>query len=472
MCSAPRSPTAPRRLRPAPHPPVLEALEAAIARAQVHLEQEAWGPLLAALAEPLAHRPGVPRSEASRAAQGHPVTTALNLAGVAHEALGRPELAERAWSEAVRWRYQAAPYVNLLALLNAQGRHREALALAERLEGEVPPHGSDWARARCQRGLAHLGLGDARAAARPFRELHDAYVRTHASELAAVRAALEAFAAGGHRHAPLARDVLAWLGKERPGAVPGGEAAARRAWWDGLARVLGDWPRWCRSVLGLAAGRVPSDAQLAELAHARLLILDLHGEAGVDLSPLGAFTALEELRVIGKPVRGVERLGGLTTLRRLVLFGCGLTSVEWVARLPALEALDLNGNAVADLSPLAGSRALRVLNLDRNGLEDLSPLARLAHLRVLECEGNRVASVAPLAGLEALEELRLDGNPLRDVGPLAGCRALRVLSCASDEEVGGLEALAGLERLRELSGVFPDAALGAFRAARRGVRVV
>ena len=127
--------------------------------------------------------------------------------------------------------------------------------------------------------------------------------------------------------------MLGWFGQEGADAAPPDDAGARRAWWKGLK---GEWPRWCRKGLNLPPRAVPTDAQLAELVSRRTLILDVEANAGVDLAPLGAFAALEELRVIGKVARGAERIGTLTTLRRLVLFDCGLASIDFASRLTGL----------------------------------------------------------------------------------------------------------------------------------------
>ncbi|KAJ2730609.1 hypothetical protein H4R23_003277 [Coemansia sp. Cherry 401B] len=134
----------------------------------------------------------------------------------------------------------------------------------------------------------------------------------------------------------------------------------------------------------------------------RLALLDLSGNAGIDLEPLRS------------PL--TQRL---PQVARLSLARCELDGVPaMLSSLYSLAWLDLSDNAIDDVADIS----LRIggvvrLNLANNQLTDIGGLRRLWALEVLDVSGNQLGEwqqLLALRNLPALRELRVEENPFAD----------------------------------------------------------
>ncbi|HNW85697.1 MAG TPA: leucine-rich repeat domain-containing protein [Candidatus Limiplasma sp.] len=146
-----------------------------------------------------------------------------------------------------------------------------------------------------------------------------------------------------------------------------------------------------------------------------------------DLTPLGAFLNLTELRLVGNGIKSIAALAPLTGMRQL----------------------QLDCQSIADLTPLSGMIHLQTLSLKENKISKLAPLSGLTALRTLELTGNKVKDLKPLAAVTSLEALYLAKDPVADLSPLSGLSNLRVLHI-KDTKVKDVSPLASLTNLREL----------------------
>lgn len=156
-------------------------------------------------------------------------------------------------------------------------------------------------------------------------------------------------------------------------------------------------------------------------------------DAQVDLSPLWALAELEELRVVGARVTGLQ---ALLKLQRLRVLDLRRTSVN----APAFRSLTHGKNEVRDLSSLANLTELvelhlrhaqvdsftgvtsltklAILDLGHNQLDDLRTLSELRGLTTLDVSHNRISDLSPLASLSTLTRVDVSYNPLSDLSPL------------------------------------------------------
>jgi len=150
--------------------------------------------------------------------------------------------------------------------------------------------------------------------------------------------------------------------------------------------------------------------------------------------------------------RGVRNLAGLEKCRNLAMLELGgnaVVDLGPLCGLPRLQFLDVQSNRVENLGPLAGVPALQYLHLAHNQLRDVRPLAGLTNLSALYLSGNQLESLAPLLGLSRLASLYLDDNRLRSLEGLGRLRGLSTLSL-SGNRIADLRPLAGLEGLQLL----------------------
>ena len=236
---------------------------------------------------------------------------------------------------------------------------------------------------------------------------------------------------------------------------------------------------------------------LAALPALKKLSLTL-AAATLDLSPLAALTALEQVSIRGAAVADLGPLAGLSALRvlsvrlapsvaalppaslpalwRLHIEGCvGLTDLApFLGGAPALlECILLDAASLrdldalrgaqrlcnltvtgaphlSDLSGIAGLERLRDLKLSRAGALDLAPLSQAVGLRRLMLEACSPGDVRPLAGLPQLEQLGLRECGLRDVSALAGLSGLRQLDISHNPGLTDVSPLGALPALEEV----------------------
>ncbi|KAJ2802184.1 hypothetical protein H4R20_003381 [Coemansia guatemalensis] len=190
--------------------------------------------------------------------------------------------------------------------------------------------------------------------------------------------------------------VLTWFPQLEYLEIEGIPRAALRFWDTWLAERIR-----CLKIeyAGLDLQGVLGDAGSGAIEWQRLALVDLSGNAGIDLAPLrGQLT---------------QQLGQVA---RLSLARCELDSVpDMLAGLYQLSWLDLHDNRIVDVADIS----LRVggvvrLNLAQNQLASVAGLRRVWALEVLDISDNVLAQwteVAALRNLPSLRELHIKGNP-------------------------------------------------------------
>lgn len=163
---------------------------------------------------------------------------------------------------------------------------------------------------------------------------------------------------------------------------------------------------------------------------------------GMDLTPLGSLTTLEELYAAENLITDVTPLAPLMNLRRLDLHRNRLTDVSALASCVSLETLNLaqngrmEGNQYTDLTSvacIASMPRLSWLDVSTNGLVSLDGAERLRSLRYINASVNCIKSLPSLRLCTALEELYINNNELQDLSFVSGHRTLRVLDCGMNQ---------------------------------------
>ncbi|KAJ2083121.1 hypothetical protein H4R24_001034 [Coemansia sp. RSA 988] len=191
--------------------------------------------------------------------------------------------------------------------------------------------------------------------------------------------------------------VLTWFPRLEYLEIEGIPRAALRFWDTWLAERI----RFLKiEYAGLDLQDVLGDVGNGAIEWERLVLMDLSGNAGIDLAPLrGQLT---------------QQLGQVA---RLSLARCELDCVpDMLAGLYQLSWLDLRDNCITDIADIS----LRVggvvrLNLAQNQLASVAGLRRVWALEVLDISDNALAQwteVAALRNLPSLRELYVKGNPL------------------------------------------------------------
>lgn len=133
-----------------------------------------------------------------------------------------------------------------------------------------------------------------------------------------------------------------------------------------------------------------------------------------DISPLAAFTNLEELSFNSSDISDLTPLAKLVNLRHLNLSFQQITDIGPLASLTKLTGLSLRNNRIVDIAPLANLKELSWLEMAENLIVDVSPLSGLTSLRSLYLMGNPIGSYAPLdailPGLENTDVVIVPGD--------------------------------------------------------------
>ncbi|MDF0677034.1 MAG: COR domain-containing protein [Nitrospira sp.] len=120
--------------------------------------------------------------------------------------------------------------------------------------------------------------------------------------------------------------------------------------------------------------------------------------------------------------------GTLRNLVTLSLRGNPLIDLGPLRALTALQQLNCWNTAVTDLSPLHALTALQTLKCSYTPITDLSPLRALTALQTLECSGTQVTDLSPLHALTALQTLKCSSTQITDPSPLIGTMSLQKLT--------------------------------------------
>jgi Leucine-rich repeat (LRR) protein len=416
-----------------------QKLEALLKKADVLAEKEKHADVVALLAPALEKMPAVRYGD--EAASG--VGRAFNCFGLALKSTGERDKAIRAFERARVVGNNDAP-LNLVSLFEDEGNLAACVALADELR-DNSYLGSDpyeWFWARNYLGRASLRLGDEVRALRCFNAIDVELGRVHTQYLNEARKGLELLAAEGGAPAPMAQQILSWLG-QRPAPAP--EAGAKaRAWWVQLPEVVR-----AKLTSSKRLGSEPTDEILVDLT--RTTSLDLKGCQIEELSFLSVFVRLQTLKLDDNPLRSLDSLPLLPKLTELSADGCQIAELKGLSQLPNLEDLGLR----------------------KNGLENLKGVEVLAQLRVLDVSDNQIRDLGPIASLLSLRKLQFRKTLAVDLSPLAACTLLQEIDLVGSDQIAkGLMTLVGLAHLKEITGVswsVPKEESQAFMAARPDV---
>ncbi|TAE26134.1 MAG: leucine-rich repeat domain-containing protein [Candidatus Kapaibacterium sp.] len=140
----------------------------------------------------------------------------------------------------------------------------------------------------------------------------------------------------------------------------------------------------------------------------------------LNIAPLAACSALEEIKLFNVTLEHPETLALLTNVRDLRLWENGLKgNIDFTRSLLACEELEIDFNGISDLTPLQGLSALLRFSCRRNEIEDITPLAHLTSLADLDLSGNRIKDISPIKHLSNLTDLGVAHNSISDISVLA-----------------------------------------------------
>lgn len=210
-----------------------------------------------------------------------------------------------------------------------------------------------------------------------------------------------------------------------------------------------------RAVLALAA-EAPAECAAATALKGAVTALALDGDVdpkraiAIDLAPLRAFTALQQLEARGSlPCTGADRLAGHPALASLTWRGGRTATLPDLAALPALREVQVRGVTEAVWEALG-----RVPKLHRLWLYEVEgdtlDFSPFHELRTLSLGWSVAARRIALRGCAVLRELTVGSAEHLVSLDLTGCGALTKLfldGCRSLKDIVGFEELTALETL-------------------------
>lgn len=162
--------------------------------------------------------------------------------------------------------------------------------------------------------------------------------------------------------------------------------------------------------LDLSSVRIDAlNVSLAEYTAIRFL--DLSNNLLVDLQHLVPLVNLEELRLSGNRVKGIQVFqtagpegegANFSKLRKLWLDENKISDLP-AFKLPKLTHLSLNENRIENFAALTGNTSLTILEARSNKIKNLQAFKEMSKLKELYIANNPLSSIA---GLEGLSELR------------------------------------------------------------------
>ncbi|WIA28477.1 hypothetical protein OEZ86_011021 [Tetradesmus obliquus] len=212
----------------------------------------------------------------------------------------------------------------------------------------------------------------------------------------------------------------------------------------------------CLSALTLASCRSLRD--LSSLRHVQLTALTIDRCFARDLTPLSGHPTLQEL-YLGYDVwvvMGLQLPEHLPALRRLRI-SSAIQDLSPLAAFTSLQELEVFAVSVYDISPLSCLTNLQELDLhqlqeDQLPLDALGPLAVLSSLRCLGLQGcdASIAQHCPWHCFLQLTRVDLHGSCVSDLAPLQAVSGLASLDLTEARELVSLAPLSRLAGLSEL----------------------
>ncbi|WP_158841957.1 NACHT domain-containing protein [Saccharothrix deserti] len=200
--------------------------------------------------------------------------------------------------------------------------------------------------------------------------------------------------------------------------------------------------------------RLAEPADLGTLETPGLVSLVVAHTGSLDVSPLGRFAELREVRFIGDEVTGLGGLRRSPNLEQLYLLGgCDVQDLAGLSRGWALRNVALSKvRRLDDLHPLsflAGPWRLGISDCPH--LSNIDAVRRWADsLKYLSVWNCGTVDIGPVAVLDRLVELVLGHTTVSDLRPLAGLARLERLTLSSARDTRSLEPIADLPNLKEI----------------------
>lgn len=160
---------------------------------------------------------------------------------------------------------------------------------------------------------------------------------------------------------------------------------------------------------------------------------------------LKAYLNLNELIIIGQPIKNLSFLKSCPRIAKLWVCECGLESMRAVRNADCLQELVMFDNKLRQIEGLEFTTTLRRLWLNVNDISTLSGIENLTSLEDLNLAGNKIARLnKSLASLSKLEKLNISGNlwyDLQDMFSLAALPKIKSLAINDPEFASSAIAL-------------------------------
>ncbi len=125
------------------------------------------------------------------------------------------------------------------------------------------------------------------------------------------------------------------------------------------------------------------------------------------------------------------------------------------------ETLDLDGTMLEDFSVITGMSHVKILMVSDTNLADLAQVAHLSQLTELHIARTDISDLSALEYFENLEVLHVSSmRYVTDYTPVYAMRGLRELAVdvVTEDGIGYLQDMPGLQRLNLFNGSIPDLA--------------
>jgi Leucine-rich repeat (LRR) protein len=163
-------------------------------------------------------------------------------------------------------------------------------------------------------------------------------------------------------------------------------------------------------------GYIPN-SKLSEITELTLRLRSgswtINQNAITDYSDLARLPNLAKLSIYHADNLDFELLASLE-LASLDISNCSIGDLTPLAAFTSLEELRLDDNQITDLSPLSGLSSLRLLQINRNQVTDISPVLALENLVSFSFPDNLVSDINPLGSLPSLDHANFMRNPIQN----------------------------------------------------------
>lgn len=179
-----------------------------------------------------------------------------------------------------------------------------------------------------------------------------------------------------------------------------------------------------------------------------LLVLDLTGTDVENASALSGMVGLRTLKIDDTNIKDISVLENLPKLEEINA-SCPYESLLPLTKLPNLKKLRVDSvKDFSDLSVIGRIEPLEDLCLFQLMAKDISPLSNLENLSRLDLSSFWGGDFTPLSKLSHLKELKLNWTTNLELSSLIKCAGLEMLSLR--DAYVNFESLSGLTQIRRL----------------------